>query len=214
MGHTVSRRFREGSITIRRPIPSARTRGRHLEFDRLTPPVRLVIGLHQSAGMAPGRIAEVLGASERWFEKLWRALLLDPFTATLIHDGMPGIYGESLPGSVSAIRCVRCKRLLSRVPCLNCWPDCGQVDDEEDDRYEDDLPSVCLAERTNIPAGKYRIEVMADRVARGFSPFCPYDIKDCDASDSRVVIELESEPEVVGEEILFDSFLMEMVNRA
>jgi hypothetical protein len=211
MGQQVSRRFSEGAIEIRRPIRSARTRGRHLEFDRLLPQVRLVIGLYQT-DIPLDRIAKIVGVERRRFDKIWSALLLDSFTATLIRDGMSGIYSEALPEGVSAIRCPVCKRLLSRVPCVLCWPD-----DESGDEFEpgepEDLRAVGIEERSETaPGTAARVVVMADRVSRGYSPFCALDATFSDVMSEPWV--LDPEPEIIEEEVLFEEFLKKIARSA
>lgn len=211
MGQQVSRRFGEGKIEIRMPVRSARTRGRHLEFDRLLPQVRLVIGLHQT-DLTQSVIAEVMGVSALRFAEIWSALLLDPFTANLISDGMPGIYGEALPEGVSGIRCPCCKRLLSRVPCVSCWPD-DETGDELDAGESEDWPAVGVSERSDTaPGTPLRVAVMSDRVSRGYSPFCSMDSTFAEVMSNPM--SAEPEPEIVEEDLLFEEFLQKMARRA
>lgn len=211
MGQQVSRRFSEGPIEIRHPIRSARTRGRHLEFDRLLSQVRLVIGLHQT-DMPHDQIAEVMGVEPERFAEIWAALIVDDFTATLIRDGMSGIYGEALPEGVSAIRCPCCRRLLSRVPCVGCWPD-DESGDEIEPGESEDLPMVGIGERTDTaPGTPMRVLVMIDRIERGFSPFCSMDATFAEAMSNP--LSAEPEPEIIEEDVLFEAFLQKLARRA
>lgn len=158
--------FRKRKIRLKIKSTESRSSVAHREYCDVDPSARMLIGLKQSTDLGMGQIAHVMGVDAKELEEFWASLQVHPLTARIVEYGMPSLYGEHLPNGWT-VACSGCGCRVTYVPCAVCW--CPDFDTDPPSN-EIDWPD-CMEGDDSLPGSAERVEVMAARVAGGYSPF-------------------------------------------
>ena len=137
-------------------------------YGMLSPEVRLVIGIRQSANVSDRQVADELECNLRELRQFERKVATDEICGWVRLNGLPASFGESI---AKKVQCVKCKNWIFHVPCVQC---CTFQGDTSRNDAEPELPFDPLATDA-IPGSPEKIAIMADRVKFGFSIFSPQD---------------------------------------
>jgi len=140
-------------------------------YGRLSPEVRLIIGMRQSTDATDRQIADELDCNLRELRSFEKRILKDEIGGWVSRNGMPASFGEPLDQKV---KCRLCKNWIIHAPCVQCCTFQGSSCRNDS---EPELPFDPLATDA-MPGSQEKIEVMVDRAKLGYSIFSPSDRRD------------------------------------
>ncbi len=149
----------------------------------LTWAAKAVLGLNGMGVTEPVLVAEALGMTSeydilqvtKFIERLRSSKNL--VIVEMLKGVLPLKYAVGLPGD-NRVCCVYCGKYASYVPCVNCSPE------ERESSREVDTPLLpCTEPTSHLPGTIGKLQVMADRVARGEAPCHPKDAGDYKSLD-------------------------------
>lgn len=148
-------------------------------YGKVSATARTLLALVRYTDSSNDKIRKCLNLRQSEIEKMFREMRKDTFAKCIIRNGLPAMYGESLPDGVY-VTCTRCKKLVNWVPCVAC---CEHQEDFLDrvDRHRavhgESIPPES-DEPTSFPPGSaQKVAVMKYRVEMGMQPFCRNDAK-------------------------------------
>lgn len=137
-------------------------------YGMLSPEVRLIVGARQSTRIEDKQLAAELNCTVGELRKFEKKIMRDEICGWVKLNGMPASFGEPIEQKV---QCVKCKNWILHVPCVQC---CSFIGSKCRNDSEPELPFDPLSTDA-IPGSPEKIEIMADRVKWGYTPFSPHD---------------------------------------
>lgn len=144
-------------------------------YGRLSRLARLTIGLKQYSQASDKDIALIVNVSLRELRSFWKAIQKHTEGESIIANGLPAMFGEELPEGVT-VRCLRCRRLVTTVPCVVCYSGNQLYEDRIDkQRTPEHTKPIAPYSTRELPGTKGKIETLRLRVKYGFDLWHPHD---------------------------------------
>lgn len=148
-------------------------------YGKVSATARTLIALVGYTAATRSEIRQCMELRQSQIDWMFRKIRKDVFAKYIIKNGLPAMFGESLPDECY-VRCLSCNQLVNWVPCVAC---CDHEDDFMDrvDRHRavhgEKVPPES-DEPTSFPPGSpQKVAVMKYRVEMGMQPFCSRDAK-------------------------------------